>query len=61
MQWRSQNKQYVDCHVKKIDSFSRKPTPKYILLSIKREIDQFIIFFAALVGVRGFFKESPSF
>ena len=50
-----------DCQVKKLDSFSINPFAKYLLLSLKKEMDQLIIFFVALVGETGFFKEAPSF
>ena len=39
--------------------FRYKPTGKYFLLSLKKEVDQFVKFFVAMV--RGVFIESPAF
>ena len=54
-----------DCQFKKLELFykicRRISLALSLSLSLKNEIDQFIIFIVALVGGRGFFKESPSF
>ena len=46
-------RQTFDYQVKNPESFSIKPTAKFVWLSLKKEIDWFIVFFVALAWGRG--------
>ena len=54
-------RQDFDCQVKTFELFSIKPTTKYLKISLKKEMGQFIIFFVALVEGKVFLKKYHHF